>query len=161
MSTSKQKFDNGTIFRRKGVWFRVTVEPDDCTDSPTQRADGHGHVSVLQTGESDEELKAKKFWVLTRDRGRVVAYDVVKSMEIAIRDCWGPGKSMSAKRRAVRRDYEFLRGWYQSEWTYIGIVVERLTGPRKGEHESIWGIESCSQPSYLWTTARELADMLL
>src|SRR6188474_3291161 len=119
MSTRKQICD-GDIFRRRGTWFKVTHEHDYCTDTPTQRSDGHGDISAFRTMESDEELAARGYWVLNRERGgTVVVYNARTSLAMAVRDNWSKGKSLSAKRRAVRRDYEFLRGWYQDEWRYV------------------------------------------
>lgn len=158
-----KKLGNGDIFRRGGAWFRVTHERDDCEDRPQQRSDGHGDVSALHTLESDDELQARGYWVLKRERGGyVTVYNARTSLQMAICDGWGPGKSMSAKRRAVRRDYEFLRGWYQDQWEYVGVTVERLSGTpqQKGQKASLWGIESCAG-RYLSDVARELADDLL
>jgi hypothetical protein len=158
---SKKQIRSGDIFRRAGAWFKVTHERDDCEARPQDRSDGHGDISVLHTSESAEELAARGYWVLKRERGAfVTVYNARTSLQMAIRDGWGRGKSMSAKRRAVRRDYEFLRGWYQDQWEYIGVEVERLTGSRKGETRSLWGVESCSG-AYLSDVARELADELL
>jgi hypothetical protein len=159
--SKKQTLLHGDTFRRKGAWFKVTHHRDIDLGPPDQEHDGHGEVFALRTDESDAELAARGYWVLKRERGgHVIVYDARTTLRIAIRDSWGPGKSMSAKRRAVRRDYEYLRGWYQDEWHWVGIEVERLTGPRKGEKESLWGIESYSV-RYLSDVARELADQLL
>lgn len=161
MSTQKQ-LKSGDIFRRHGAWFRVTFERDDHMDPPERAHDGHGDVSALHTEQSDDELRAQGYWVLSRSRGHVIVYGARTSLQIAIRDGWARGKSLSAKRRAVKRDYELLRGWYQDEWHWTGVIVERMTGnaQQRGQKASVWGIES-SATRYLSSVARELADEVL
>lgn len=152
---------HGEIFRRKGAWFRVTHEHDDTQEAPQENSDGHGPVEFLRSNyESEEELKAKGYWLIKRERGETVVYDAAEALRIAKRDGWGPGKSDAAKRRAVKRDFDFIAGWYNDSWSYIGVCVERLIGKMKGEHTSLWGIES-NTGRYLSEVARELADELI
>lgn len=151
---------HGDIFRRGGAWFRVEHERDDCHAAPDKECDGHGIVTDWQPRMSETEAKAAGLWLLSDDRGSARYYDARATLEIAKRDQWGRGKSESARRRAVRRDFEYLRGWYTDQWEYIGVTVERISGARKGEKASLWGIESCAR-RYLSDVARELADELL
>ncbi|ALL68698.1 hypothetical protein K788_0000279 [Paraburkholderia caribensis MBA4] len=63
---------------------------------------------------------------------------------------------------AVRRDFEFLRGWCRDDWHWLGVVVELLDG--NGEvaddvNDSLWGIESEAH-DYLKETALDMADGL-
>jgi hypothetical protein len=158
MKRNKELTD-GAIFRRGGAWFRVEHMHDDCHGAPDKECDVHGVVTEWMERRGEQEARNVGLRELASDRGRAIYYDMAQSLRIAHRDNWGRGKSKSAKRRAVVRDYEYLRGWYSDEWHYIGVIVERLTGANKGEKASLWGLESfCTR--YLSTVARELADEL-
>lgn len=161
MSKKKLVLAHGNTFLHRGDWFKVTHHIDEGIGPPERMYYGHGDVSVLRTRETDEELAAQGYWVLRRERtGHVTVYNARMSLRMAVRDDWGRGKSLSAKRRAVRRDYQYLRGWYTDEWHWVGVEVERLTGDKQGSKDSLWGIESCSV-RYLSDVARELADGLI
>lgn len=113
------------------------------------------------TGEvSDWTSKDRKHpWeriLCTDDRGKrsVRLYDWRETMLKARKDGWGLGTNDFMKltcelRRcptagqvaevAVQRDFDWLRGWCNNDWYYIGIVV---TDDETDESESLWGIES-------------------
>lgn len=149
---------------RGGRQFRVEVVRDEDMGPPWQEHDGHGVVS-----EWTRRAKRPGELVLCEDHGSRRFYDVQESTTIAKRDGWDappyggtPGQKAA---RAVRRDFEHLRGWCNDEWQWVGVVVTELcTCPKGHEHDgetrSLWGIESGDE-TYLRQVADELADEML
>jgi len=64
---------------------------------------------------------------------------------------------------AVRLDYEFLRGWCNDDWRYVGVIVTHLPDNMDDDEVEIdyrfalWGIESDAD-DYIEETAHELID---
>jgi hypothetical protein len=51
----------------------------------------------------------------------------------------------------VRKDYEFLRGWCNDQWSYVGVTVTLMVEDEDGElvesddpelEDSLWGVET-------------------
>jgi len=141
-----------------GLTFRWDIEPDDISGAPWDNEDGHGIVS-----EWTQRSKRPGERVLCEDGRSKRFYDVAETMKIAKRDGWDaapyggtPGERAA---RAVDRDFEYLRGWCNGDWEYVGVVVTLLDdeGEPTGETDSLWGIES-SDAEYIQSTAQELAQ---
>lgn len=161
--------------------FIAHTEYDSDHRAPWEENDGHGVVTDWIVDPEDGEYADRtKFWVLNESgHGGARLYDVVASLEKATREQWGLSPEELAKlrtaaarqhasdgrepareeitRRAVQRDYEYLRGWCQDDWHYIGVVV-RLDGT--DIEASLWGIESNAE-AYINEVAQELAGNII
>lgn len=131
-------YTDGDTFEHNGRTLRVRLQ-QDYNREPWKEYDGHGVVLDWQTRLSEKEARARGYWELNSERSSVRYYDARASLARAIKDGWGPGKSVSAKRRAVRRDFEHLRGWCTDQWCYVIVSVETEDGE---EFESNGGVES-------------------
>lgn len=153
----------------KGLTFRVDTMPDECSDFPWDREDGHG--PVRQTRNREDKRAGER--VLVNDRHAFWLYNEQEAMRIAKRDGWGistedrsrflanTGREPTPNEvalAAVQADFQRLRGFLEGDWCYVGLVVTLLDvdGEPTGETESLWGIES-DAGEYLDETARELA----
>ena len=169
---------------RDGRRFRVFTFYDDCNDAPWERDDGHGPVSDWRTGYQHEGLKRPCERVLARDRNSYRFYDMQEALKIAKRDGWGLGDDEKAKlaqrlgrtptakqirAEAVERDFQYLRGWCNDEWHYVGVVVMPIDQDEDGEDIEIddidysyalWGVEN-NDDNYLECVAGELIDQIL
>lgn len=155
-------------FEHKGHDFTVTYEHDDNHGEPWKECDGHGIISEWTA--RDKRAGER---VIASDGSRKRFYDIEATMKLARRDGWGLAPDELAKltvklgrtptkrevtAESVERDYEFLRGWCDNEWHYVGVIVALAKFP--DEDRALWGVESNSA-SYLDEVARELADELL
>lgn len=130
-----------------GLYAIVKLEYDDHYDPPWENSDAHG---VVSDWENREEYDRR--WVLNQDRGDYRYYDWRETLKIAKRDGWGTrnGDLMGA----VRRDFEYLRGWCNDDWCYVGLIVELYDADDNLiEEDSCWGYESFCE-DYLCSEAR-------
>ena len=151
------------------IWARIKTERDDTSESPWEQCDGHGPVSEWTSRD-----KAAGERVLCSDHGRKRYYDFAAAIQLAKSDGWGLAtdklaslesglgrKATAGEIRAasVESDFEFLRGWCNDKWEYIGVTVtlEDNDGLALSE-ESLWGIESLGD--YWRETAAEIANSL-
>ncbi len=117
-----------------GWVIKSRIERDTDYGPPWEESDGHGIVSNWEHGTLDESR-----WLLHDDNGSKRYYDWRATLEIAKRDGWGPGNKMDA----VRSDFDYLSGWCNDQWYYVGLIVELYD-----EHDclinqdSCWGFES-------------------
>lgn len=167
MSYRIESFD----FDHAGKTFLAEIYTDDeYADAPWDNSDGHGIVSEWET-----RSKLPGELVLCEDRRSRRFYDVQETMKKARAENWGLSEPALAKlceslgRQAtrgeivaasVRADFEFLRGWCNGEWRYVGVCVRALDddGETIGEpfDNAIWGIESWDA-AYIREVAIELA----
>lgn len=131
--------------------FKI-VRDDDCWP-PWKECDGHGKVEwvhrILESWEHD--------WVLSWDGSSKLLYDYRASLKIAKRDGWGLGRPEDA----VKADFDYLYGYCNDDWWYVGIVVELYDeNERLISEESCWGFETCSM-SYLVEETRSWAAGML
>lgn len=73
-----------TTFMHNGREYTVTLEPDECHDSPWDNEDGHGPVTEWETRD-----KRPGELVLNDDRRAKRFYDFAAACRIARRDGWG------------------------------------------------------------------------
>lgn len=120
---------------------------------PWKEHDGHGQVEWVHRCLEDWERN----WVLNWDRGSKLLYDYKSSLEIAKRDGWGPG----TPEEAVKADFDYLYGYCNDDWRYVGVIV-RLEDDEGEEidEDSCWGFES-SDMAYLTSEARSWAAHML
>ena len=137
-----------------GLHAIVKIEYDTDCGPPWKNSDGHGVVSDWEyRGEADGR------WVLHHDRYDTRYYDWKETLKIAKRDGWSPhnGDLMGA----VRRNYEYLRAWYNDTWYYVGLIVELYdANDRLISEESCWGYESYCE-DYLCSEARSWLRWML
>jgi hypothetical protein len=150
-------------FTHNGRSFEATVERDDSQDTPWDSEDGHGPV----TGWETRDKRPGELVLASHRRGRRF-YDFQEACRIARKDGWDapPYKTGTARQRAARAamaDFEYLRGWCNDDWCYVGVIVRPLCAccgtPDDSRAESLWGIES-NAGDYLKEVAFELADQI-
>lgn len=164
-ATSSYALD-GEEAERKGFTFRASIQHDDDAGTPWDNSDGHGPVTGWE-----RRAKLPGELVLCDDNPSGLRsntarrfYDYQEACRIALRDGWNAApydvegetpRQRAAK--AARADYEFLRGWCNNEWSYIGIIVTAFRNGIELGSASVWGIES-NAGEYLRDTANELLE---
>jgi len=150
-----------------GHTFKAFIEPDYYhPGAPWDVEDCHGPVSGWEVRNRYREGSGKRpgEWELCRDGNSVRYYDAQEAMKIAKRDGWWLSEEDIAKlalklnrtptsgqirAEAVRRDFEYLRGWCGGLWEYVGVVVAHV--PQGVDEDdvtaadalcSVWGIPS-------------------
>ncbi len=143
--------------------YSVEILPDDHMGAPWVEHDGHGSVSDWTRRD-----KAPGELLLVDDRGDRRYYDFAEACRIALRDGWDSDPLNTGGRetprqqaaKAARADYEYLRGWCEDRWCWVGVVVRPVGACHYcGESASLWGIKS-SDTGYLDTVAEELKTEL-
>ena len=136
----------------KGYEIAIETHRDDDMGPPWKEHDGHGIVSDWEHRDKEPgEL------LLHEDHGSKRYYDFKGTLEIAKRDGWGLGEKAMAKltakcgrkptrkqviATAVMADFEYLRGWCNDEWQWLGYTTT-ITTP-DGEvlrGDSCWGFD--------------------
>lgn len=150
-----------------GMTFRLQTEYDHSVGPPHKCEDGHGEVREARRLYSNWPEKKPGELVLRNGgaRDRDILYDFAGACKIALRDGWGTKADSAGMTRrqvaamAAREDYDRLRGWYENEWDYVGVVVTLLDleGNETPCSESLWGIESDADDE-IEKMAAELAE---
>ncbi len=167
--TTTNRLSDGQQFTHKGHTFVVNFEHDSDTGAPWDETDCHGPVSAWANRD-----KKPGEWVLSSDRFSKRFYDYAEAMRIAKRDGWGLGdddKATLAKRigktpetltpgeiraEAVRKDFEYLKGWANDDWHYVGVCVRHVSDYVNGQY-GLWGMQSDDDEG-LTEAAYQLAD---
>ncbi len=149
----------------EGFTFKARIMKDDDSDVPWQKSDGHGNVRMIRTGDWTI-VKQPGERLLWRDEHCAYVYDVAEARHRAWLDGWGceggprDGESQTAYAdRAVEEDFEYLKGWCNDDWYYVGVCVSvwkediELTGSFA---HAIWGVENTAV-DYLNDLANNLA----
>lgn len=163
-------------FQHAGRSFIVSLYPDDSGDTPNEREDGHG--GVRQISDSESMARGEVFLAHGNDRGYRWVYDFGAALVQASREKWGLSaddlarltsdlgkKPTRGQIRAstVRADMKYLRGFYSSDWCYVGVAVQIIGagGEPEGDefHNAVWGVESCGD--YWREVARDIAGEIL
>lgn len=168
MTARKNFIADGDTITVNGLQFVVGIENDDTYRLPWQDCDGHGPVSEWTSRD-----KKPGEVVLINDRNTKRFYDAAEATRQAKRDGWGLGEDQCAelaaklgraptrgeiRAEAVRRDFEYLRGWCNDEWRYVGVCVRHVSQDEDSQYShALWGIESNSD-EYLAEVAQELAE---
>ena len=166
MSYRLKSFD----FDHAGKMFLAEIYTDGDMGAPWENSDCHGIASDWET-----RSKLPGEWVLSGGRRARRFYDAQETMKKARADGWGLSDPALAKlceslgrqatrgeirAAAVRADFEFLRGWCNGEWHYVGVCVQALDddGEAIGEpfDHALWGVESFDA-DYVREVAAELA----
>lgn len=167
-----------TEFTYKGLQFVRTLDHDYDAGVPWENADGHGVITGwlrddLVVGGKPIYEQPERFRLLNNDRDTARYYDWTQSLERAEREQWGLGPEELQKltaelgkppspsqitSRAVRLDYEFIRGWCRDEWWYVWIQVT-LKGTQVSA--SVGGVESCNTKYIEGEVSTELAEQCI
>lgn len=158
---------DGMLVERDGCTFLINIVRDDDATPPWERQGGCGTVTDwVARDKRPSEL------VLVRSARQKSAryYDFAETMRRAKDEGWElcendkhklakklgrePNEG-EARAEAVRRDYEFLRGWCNDEWCYVGVIVSEVN---EGSQAALWGIES-NDVSYLAEVAEVVGVM--
>ena len=168
--------DRITTIEHAGLSFGVSTAHDHDHGAPWDENDGHGPVREASYRGYRYPTKEPGERVLWSDRGDALLYDYAGAMKLAERDGWGLSPEATAKlaaklgrapkageirAQAVEHDFNYLRGYANGDWSYVGVIVTLLDtdGDDTDESESLWGVESsCSD--YINETAAELAEQL-
>ena len=156
---------DGDTIERGGRTFRVNIEQDERSDAPWDLADGHGPVRRSQhrhaEGSSDKRPSERPMNQPGHNEYQFY-YDWQAAVKLARKDGWNtaPYDAPNRIQRAVQADFDFLRGWVNNDWSYVGVIVTDITedeGAPTDYGNALWGIESCAG-EYLLEVAHELAD---
>lgn len=136
-----------------GVKYLITYWYDHNHDAPDHEFDSHGHILMLDFDptnpdelelNSDSEefaMRAPLMRKITKRWNNNLWYDFVTSLNVAVNE-WGC-KPEDAE-RAVEQDYKYVYGWYNDEWYWMGITVQRADedDPWHDTTHSVGGFES-------------------
>jgi hypothetical protein len=179
---------DGDTFEHRGRTYRVNIEPDQDTGAPWEECDGHGIVSEWTRRDKAPgerilcaDRHSRRYYDV-RASIKLAIKDGWGPVHCATcgEESGGIGSSMygsvhkhgptehpfkpetrkQTAARAVQRDFEYLRGWCNDDWTYVGVTVTLLDeeGRPTDESDSLWGVESLH--NYPAEVARELADQI-
>jgi hypothetical protein len=127
----------GTI-EQDGHTFEVHSTHDDLGPPWQAHHDGHGKVREMRTRHGRHVTKSPGESILHTEGYTTWLYDLADAMKTAKRDGWGLGpedlseltrklgrepNSGDIRTYAVRRDFEYLRGWIRNDWSWICLKV--------------------------------------
>lgn len=153
------------IIGHRGVTVRIEYFYDSDAGCPWENSDGHGVIRSAYSYYGKPEKKPGEV-LIQGERGSYHIYDWQESTRIAKRDGWGvsnPPAGLTKRQTiqlAVKADFDFLRGWLNDDWHYVGVVCTVLDsdGEDTNESDSCWGFESLNE--YHETAGREMAESL-
>ena len=157
--------------------FEVRFYHDSDTGHPWENSDCHGPVRELRSRE--DKRPGERIMSSGEHHSYVWAYDVQAATKLAKKDgCGLSDKSRaelvaSLKREptkgeivaaAVASDFDFLNGWVNYEWHYMGVTVSPIDkhGHVDDSDEyahAVWGIESTGD--YWCEVAEDLASEII
>jgi hypothetical protein len=163
MSEKPRVLWDGDTFEHEGFTFKVKFEYDPDADRPWENCDGHGPVREVQMGDHGHPNKRPGERILNRNPSRreyIWAYDWAEACRLAKKDGWdaapyGEVDSRSRVERAVKADFDFLAGWVNDDWQYIGVIVTLMVpeldddGDETGDYEKHDGLEFMGEDA-LW-----------
>lgn len=96
-----------------------------------------------------------------------IASKARRDINVAVRELYDIRLAQLGSKRAMAAnaaigDYEYLRGWCNDQWSYVGVIVTAThtrTGVECGS-ASLWGVET-SDTEYPTSVANELIDEAL
>lgn len=145
-----------------GWYWKVKFEHDSDHERPEEWDDGRG----ITSWERRSLEKWEHGWVLVWDRYSPLLYDYKASLEKALKDGWDAppyhtGTKLEQATRAVKQDYDYLRGYYNQDWWYVGMIVELYDeDDHLIDEDSCWGYESNCM-DYLCSEARSWAARMI
>ncbi len=159
-----QPFNTETI-EHCGITVRIEYFYDHDMGRPWENAYWHGVIRSAYSYYGKPEKKPGEV-LIPCGRGNYWVYDWQESTRIAKRDGWGvsnPPAGLTQKQitaLAVKADFDYLRGWINDDWYYVGVVCTVLDsdGEETDISDSCWGFETLND--YHETAGREMADAL-
>ncbi len=152
-----------TAFDYEGRTFHVEAIDDDFTGAPWDEFDGLGSVS-----EWTRRDKTPGEWVLCEDRDSKRYYDFSEAMRMAKKDGWdappyGAGTKGERALRAVKANFEWLRGWCNGQWRFSTLHVVLFGEEDEVEYEDyLGGVEyDYSSNGYWLEVAKEMASEIM
>ena len=135
------------------IEYKVTYWYDTSYRAPDTEFDSHGHILTLGYDPTDPEqleknndseefaMRAPLMRRLTNRYGINMWYDYLTSINVAIKD-WGCRPENAVQ--AVEQDFKYIYGWYNDEWYWIGITIQRADedDPWHDHEHSVGGYES-------------------
>ena len=153
--TQEVKYPNGWT-------LKVEIKYDDDDHGPPwEDCDGHGVITGWVP-----RMDHMEGWYLNRCGSSYRYYDYKATLPKAIKEQWDAppyrtGTKLEQAMRAMRADYEYLRGWCHDEWWYVGLIVTlRDENGRELDEESCWGYESMCV-DYIASEARSWAAHMI
>lgn len=151
--TKREFLYDGDTFTHAGHTFIVSIEDDNDHGAPWKESDGHGPVTEWISRDKKPGER-----VLHADRNSKRFYDFAEATRIAKRDGWGLGdearEALTIKlgraptpseviAQAVENDFQYLHGWCNDEWRYVGVCVRHESQDHEDRYSyACWGIES-------------------
>ena len=144
-----------------GWTLTVEIQYDDDHSPPWEDCDEHGVVTGWTS-----RMDHMDDWELNYSQHRYQYYDYKATLPKALKEQWdaspyGAGNKVERAMRAMRADYEYLRGWCHDECWYVGLIVTlRDENGRELDEESCWGYESMCV-DYIASEARSWAAHMI
>ena len=141
--------------------YTVEFVHDVDAGAPWENCEGHGTVrksrNVHIEGRSDKKPGERPLNCPGRNECQYY-YDWQEAMQLAKRDGWNTTScdAPNRVRRAVQTDFDYLRGWINNDWFYVGVLVKDDQGNTLG---SLWGVETLSD--YHLKVAKELVSQCI
>lgn len=155
----EQPFDTEEL-EIDGVTVKVEYYLDYDHDLPWEHDCGHGPVrrSNIPHREGSSDKRPGERPLNSPDRNEYqFYYDWQAACKMARKDGWntGPYDAPNQVQRAVQADFNFIRGYLNDDWHYVGVVVKI----DDENEDSCWGFESLN--NYHKEAAREMAEALV
>lgn len=159
------RYDDTT--EHSGITVQIRYEPDYDHEAPWDEDCGHGDIRQVDRSWGYPDKRPGEV-ILYSHRGAYWLYDYQGAIKKAKADGWGcrqvdnwglPRPPMTKNQiaaKAVEEDMEFLRGYLEGDWSYVGIIVTALDedGEEIGQ-DSCWGFET--HRGYHLEAGREMA----
>ena len=144
-----------------GIEVCVEYLDDNDSDPPWENSDGHGPVRVSRTANyTGHHTKRPGERPLNSPdrRASQYYYDWQAACRLARKDGWNtePYDAPNRVQRAVQADFDFLRGWVNDDWRYVGVTA-RIPGT--SFKDSLWGVETYKD--YHEEEAKRMAEELV
>lgn len=147
-----------------GIEVRVRYFYDHDKGAPWKECDGHGDVREVTSTWGRPDKRPGEV-VMCSSRGTYWLYDYQGAVKKAKAEGWGCKNQTDAMTKnevaaeAANEDMEFLQGWLNGDWHYVGVVCTVLDeNGAKIDEDAGWGFESLDD--YHETVGREMAEEL-
>ena len=149
-------FDTETI---DGLIVKYAYDSE--ADAPWDSFEGHGPVrrsnSVHTEQRSDKKPGERPLNNPCRGEYQFY-YDWKSATQSARADGWNaaPYDAPNRVQRAIQADFDYLRGYIENDWCYVGVIITDTDGNDLG---SLWGVETFKD--YHREQAREMVAACL
>jgi hypothetical protein len=147
----------------KGIVFNVSFDYDDISEYPWDCCDGRGPVRISNNPHRDGKSDKRPGEVPMNSPSRneyQFYYDWQEAIKIAKRDGWNaqPYDAPNKAERAVKADFDYLRGFINGDWQYVTVTVENVETGESGESENVGMVETYKD--YHLEYAKEIAESM-